>query len=869
MRSIISVFSAFYFAGIISQAQSISGIDSAYLHLNQQYEQYHSVSYIYNDDNSGGNIFIPSVWEGIINQISINQEYTSPPVFGRSSTKFVMNPDSLFSAVKYVYPEDNHGEYPGKNLLGATKVLFKAKGAGVAEFMIGGTNRRPFYHDTLQHTDGVDVRSTGYINLDSAWHDYSIDLNDNVFWVYKDSTQGANNRYPKQAYMDQWWYFTFNYGGDDGTGNTCMKIHWLGDNTNYGGVFLFPPEGNWTGTQGYDLSGITKIRFKAKITQPGKVKFLFGINGDSFIKQEKTISLTTDWTWYEWIVPAGLNYSKVVGGFGFYFGGNELKTPKFSTTFVDSVNYEGVYLANDYTNVICGFKVSANHDVNPNGATIFVDEVLYDKNRTEQSRFCQSYISGSDTIIDRTMKNKADVYDNALTLIADLTRFFELGDSTIFLDAKRIGDAFVYAMNHDRHFMDSRLRNSYMCGDLQHWNETARLPGWWDSNVQFWFEDSGSISTYTSNIAWAAISLIWLYQATAETSYLNGAKTLANWCLLNTQTVAGFTGGFEGSDNNQQKILTKSTLDNINLYAMFAALDSLSPSAEYHNAMQNAANFVYSMWNPDEKYFHTGTYEDGNINTSNPNLGAQACYILAFKDWSSDYTKGITWANQACWHPGYLSPNYLQRLNGFDYNTDKDGIWMEGSAQAALANKMIGRSGRWDTTITSLDYVQTHHKYPARYNFNNKGIVAADHNNLSTGWNFYYHNRLSIGATCWYVFAKSVINPYYYPGDVVAGIQPPASDNIVNLIQNYPNPFSDYTTIKFELTKRSMVNIIVYDALGNVVKVLLNEVKDIGIHEIQWNGLYDVGNVVGSGIYILQFRLDNSLIQNHITIRFN
>jgi hypothetical protein len=282
--------------------------------------------------------------------------------------------------------------------------------------------------------------------------------------------------------------------------------------------------------------------------------------------------------------------------------------------------------------------------------------------------------------------------------------------------------------------------------------------------------------------------------------------------------------------------------------------------------MENAANFVYSMWNPDEKYFHTGTYEDGNTNTSNPNLGAQVCYILAFKDWSSNYTKGITWANQACWHPDYLSPNYLQRLNGFDYNTDKDGIWMEGSAQAALANKMIGWSGRWDTTITSLEYVQSQHKYPTRFNLNNKGMVAADLNYLSTGWNFYYHNRLSIGATCWYIFAKSVINPYYYPGDVVAGIQPPSSDNVVKLIQNYPNPFSDYTTIKFELTKKSKMNITIYNVLGNVVKVLLNETFDAGMHEVLWEGTDSRGIRVNPGVYLYRFLSENRYSTSRLTV---
>ncbi len=57
-----------------------------------------------------------------------------------------------------------------------------------------------------------------------------------------------------------------------------------------------------------------------------------------------------------------------------------------------------------------------------------------------------------------------------------------------------------------------------------------------------------------------------------------------------------------------------------------------------------------------------------------------------------------------------------------------------------------------------------------------------------------------------------------------------------NLIyQNFPNPFSNFTTIKFEIAEKGSVKIIVYNAIGIQIAVLLDEVKEPGVYQIKWN----------------------------------
>jgi hypothetical protein len=61
------------------------------------------------------------------------------------------------------------------------------------------------------------------------------------------------------------------------------------------------------------------------------------------------------------------------------------------------------------------------------------------------------------------------------------------------------------------------------------------------------------------------------------------------------------------------------------------------------------------------------------------------------------------------------------------------------------------------------------------------------------------------------------------------------------LQQNYPNPFNPVTKIKFSLPSHSKggvleVNLIVYDALGSEIAVVVNEELEPGTYEVTWDG---------------------------------
>ncbi len=72
------------------------------------------------------------------------------------------------------------------------------------------------------------------------------------------------------------------------------------------------------------------------------------------------------------------------------------------------------------------------------------------------------------------------------------------------------------------------------------------------------------------------------------------------------------------------------------------------------------------------------------------------------------------------------------------------------------------------------------------------------------------------------------------------------------LYQNFPNPFNPVTTIKFSITERSIVQLKVFNLLGEIVKTLVSQTKEAGIHSVTWNGLNEIGNPVNSGVYLLR-----------------
>jgi hypothetical protein len=517
------------------------------------------------------------------------------------------------------------------------------------------------------------------------------------------------------------------------------------------------PRENWGSicSAGIDLTGATQITFKAKGAKGGEVVqfFCFGVGRNPDNCQVE-------------IDPAtGAEYPCPDASCK-----NDLGTKTLANQWV---TYTANVSGNGY--VLGGFGWVASAAANGNqDIKFYLDDIRFNKARLDESRFLVSYLTTSALLdFDIIMRNVAFTYDNAVALLA----FLAGGEKA---RAKLLADALVYAHQNDRYYRNPdqtqpdadtrRLRNAYQGGDLAQW------PGWTPNGHLYavrtpgfpmdftknppeparyphsgtWTEDKIQLSTNTGNIAWAMIALLGFYEKEGRAltdggKYLDTAIALGEWIEINCRSnsgAGGYTAGFEGFEPNPAKLTYKSTEHNIDLYVAFKRLYYLTGEQKWLERANHAKNFVMQMW--DDDHFWTGTLDDGitiNKNYFQIPMDIQAWANLAFRG--------------AEGQPYRVALNYCENHHrvgcGYDFNTDLDGIWYEGTAHMALAYKCIGQRDKWQSLLNCVHQAQDPEG----------GVPAASIDGLTTGFDWLYYNRLHVGATAWLVLAEQGFNPFW------------------------------------------------------------------------------------------------------------
>ncbi len=84
-----------------------------------------------------------------------------------------------------------------------------------------------------------------------------------------------------------------------------------------------------------------------------------------------------------------------------------------------------------------------------------------------------------------------------------------------------------------------------------------------------------------------------------------------------------------------------------------------------------------------------------------------------------------------------------------------------------------------------------------------------------------------------------------------------------SLLGNFPNPFNPTTTISFQLSAFSYVNLTVYDITGRLIAELVNDWRDAGVHEVNFNASH-----LASGLYFYRIEAgDFSSVQKMILMK--
>ncbi len=118
-------------------------------------------------------------------------------------------------------------------------------------------------------------------------------------------------------------------------------------------------------------------------------------------------------------------------------------------------------------------------------------------------------------------------------------------------------------------------------------------------------------------------------------------------------------------------------------------------------------------------------------------------------------------------------------------------------------------------------------------------------------------------------YSAPTVNSYYglfATGTETSAEQKTETPTQYGLLSNYPNPFNPSTTIQFSLQANAPATVSIYDVLGRKVRVLLDAKVSAGEHKIEWDGRDDRGNLVNSGVYILELRTEGMSQHKTITL---
>ncbi len=350
---------------------------------------------VFADKHAAGNHYIPSGWMGDYGDIKLNDQYTDNPHGGANCMQFVYSAKKAqsqgWAGVYWQNPANNWGTKKGGfDLTGMTKITFWARGEKgtevIQKFVVGGI--KGTYPDSA-------VIEMGPVELTDTWKEYIInlagkdlsyisggfgwvttsDLNpdgvtfyiDDIkyeadpaikpearkvqempFPVYTDRSSVKNHFIPS-GWMGDYGDMKLDVGSkeDPYSGDTCIKIFYNGkgaQGARWAGIYWQNPANNWgTVDGGFDLSKATKVVFWARGDKGGerieefKVGGIMGEYSDSDGTGIGPIVLTKEWTQYT-IDLKGKDMSYIIGGF--CWATNVDVNPEGATFYLDDIKYE-------------------------------------------------------------------------------------------------------------------------------------------------------------------------------------------------------------------------------------------------------------------------------------------------------------------------------------------------------------------------------------------------------------------------------------------------------------------------------------------------------------------------------------------------
>ncbi len=304
----------------------------------------------------------------------------------------------------------------------------------------------------------------------------------------------------------------------------------------------------------------------------------------------------------------------------------------------------------------------------------------------------KSQISSSG-LVD-SYRDKSDVcysYDQAVAAMAFVAR----GD---FANARRVFDALAPLQN-----ADGSWNHSYAC-------TTGAVLG---------------AQRYVGSNAWIVLAIAHYEKRSGDAiSYHMMGERAVNWIRLFQQGDGGLNGGY---DANGVFLSWASTEHNEDAFAGLNHFAYASDATEVKSFLDNV------VWNTAQVRWNQGRNDPLDPLDVNP-LGVSALgaagvrpYALSLNYAFSHHRSVQTWG---------VGRNRVQ-VDGFDFNSDHNDVWVEGTAQMAKALRLAGRTIDGNYFLDQI--IKTQSKtgglpYSLRGSFNGDFTMSKNEAVASTGW---------------------------------------------------------------------------------------------------------------------------------------
>ena len=206
--------------------------------------------------------------------------------------------------------------------------------------------------------------------------------------------------------------------------------------------------------------------------------------------------------------------------------------------------------------------------------------------------------------------------------------------------------------------------------------------------------------------------------------------------------------------------------------------------------------------------------------------------------WADDSEGYLKFRLDSCLH------NYVSGLQFQVEITDAQGFIYSNISDTVNKNDVFQLPTSSETKILQLNFTQ----YGDYFDFLIKivGIpqIAGEE----------YYSDITVAMTL--ALARNILT-IFPKSNSIQVVQPATKmDSITELIEkdffflnNFPNPFNPNTTIQYQLSKASHINITLFDIRGRVVSVLQDKNQQPGYYTLQWDGTDELGNSVPSSTY--------------------